>query len=148
MMNLNDVMKMLQGEVEKNTIEIQNLSDAIELKEQEILNAENNIALLESCMTQLLEQKEKLEEEYAKLIMDVKCKKATSFIPSKLNKLLTNDEENIAEKTMSLSYKASGALNDCRYKIRNNVDMCEQEIDNIADSLLDCVKELRQLKNK
>ena len=99
MNNLNALLESLKQRMEVKTAAIQDLSDEIELKQMEIKETEDMLSLLESFMSQLLEDRDILLDEYDVLLNKARKRKVTSFMPSTINEFRTraNKVVNIEE---------------------------------------------------
>lgn len=154
MNNLTALLENLKQRMEVKTAAIQDLSDEIELKQMEIKETEDMLSLLESFMSQLLEDRDTLLDEYDVLLNKARKRKVTSFMPSTMNEFRTrtnkvvNIEETEAkakriiekEEQILASYKATEKINKLRYKLRKTPEE-EQEY-------MDALNELTRINNK
>lgn len=139
MMDLNAVLETLKERMEVKTTAIQDLKDDIELKQMEIRETEDMLALLESLTSQLLEDRDALLDSYNDLLSKARKRKVMSFMPAGINEFRTRtsdiDIEQTEEKARKIiekeeailrSYDLSDKVNRLRYKIRKT-DTEEQE---------------------
>ena len=139
MMDLNAVLETLKKRMEVKTTAIQDLKDDIELKQMEIRETEDMLALLESLTSQLLEDRDALLDSYNDLLSKARKRKVMSFMPAGINEFRTKtsdiDIEQTEEKARKIiekeeailrSYDLSEKVNRLRYKIRKT-DTEEQE---------------------
>lgn len=139
MMDLNAVLETLKKRMEVKTTAIQDLKDDIELKQMEIRETEDMLALLESLTSQLLEDRDVLLDSYNDLLNKARKRKVMSFMPAGINEFRTRtsdiDIEQTEEKARKIiekeeailrSYDLSEKVNRLRYKIRKT-DTEEQE---------------------
>jgi hypothetical protein len=154
MNNLNELLESLKQRMDQKATAIQDLSDEIELKQMEIKETEDMLSLLESLMSQLLEDRDTLLDEYDDLLNKARRRKVTSFMPSSINEFRTrankvvNVEETeekarrIIEKEEQIlaSYKVTEKINKLRYKLRKSPEE-EQEY-------IDALNELARINNK
>jgi hypothetical protein len=139
MMDLNAVLETLKKRMEVKTTAIQDLKDDIELKQMEIRETEDMLALLESLTSQLLEDRDALLDSYNDLLNKARKRKVMSFMPAGINEFRTRtsdiDIEQTEEKARKIiekeeailrSYDLSEKVNRLRYKIRKT-DTEEQE---------------------
>ena len=139
MMDLNAVLETLKKRMEVKTTAIQDLKDDIELKQMEIRETEDMLALLESLTSQLLEDRDTLLDSYNDLLNKARKRKVMSFMPAGINEFRTRtndiDIEQTEEKARKIiekeeailrSYDLSEKVNRLRYKIRKT-DTEEQE---------------------
>lgn len=139
MMDLNAVLETLKKRMEVKTTAIQDLKDDIELKQMEIRETEDMLALLESLTSQLLEDRDALLDSYNDLLSKARKRKVMSFMPAGINEFRTRtsdiDIEQTEEKAKRIiekeeailrSYDLSEKVNRLRYKIRKT-DTEEQE---------------------
>ena len=125
--------------MEVKTTAIQDLKDDIELKQMEIRETEDMLALLESLTSQLLEDRDALLDSYNDLLNKARKRKVMSFMPAGINEFRTRtsdiDIEQTEEKARKIiekeeailrSYDLSEKVNRLRYKIRKT-DTEEQE---------------------
>lgn len=139
MMDLNAVLETLKKRMEVKTTAIQDLKDDIELKQMEIRETEDMLALLESLTSQLLEDRDALLDSYNDLLSKARKRKVMSFMPAGINEFRTRtsdiDIEQTEEKARKIiekeeailrSYDLSEKVNRLRYKIRKT-DTEEQE---------------------
>lgn len=154
MNNLNELLESLKQRMDQKATAIQDLSDEIELKQMEIKETEDMLSLLESLMSQLLEDRDTLLDEYDDLLNKARRRKVTSFMPSSINEFRTrankvvNVEETeekarrIIEKEEQIlaSYKITEKINKLRYKLRKSPEE-EQEY-------IDALNELAKINNK
>ena len=139
MMDLNAVLETLKKRMEVKTTAIQDLKDDIELKQMEIRETEDMLALLESLTSQLLEDRDALLDSYNDLLSKARKRKVMSFMPAGINEFRTRtsdiDIEQTEEKARKIiekeeailrSYDLSDKVNRLRYKIRKT-DTEEQE---------------------
>lgn len=139
MMDLNAVLETLKKRMEVKTTAIQDLKDDIELKQMEIRETEDMLALLESLTSQLLEDRDALLDSYNDLLNKARKRKVMSFMPAGINEFKTRtsdiDIEQTEEKAKRIiekeeailrSYDLSEKVNRLRYKIRKT-DTEEQE---------------------
>jgi hypothetical protein len=139
MMDLNAVLETLKKRMEVKTTAIQDLKDDIELKQMEIRETEDMLALLESLTSQLLEDRDALLDSYNDLLNKARKRKVMSFMPAGINEFRARtsdiDIEQTEEKARKIiekeeailrSYDLSEKVNRLRYKIRKT-DTEEQE---------------------
>lgn len=139
MMDLNAVLETLKKRMEVKTTAIQDLKDDIELKQMEIRETEDMLALLESLTSQLLEDRDALLDSYNDLLNKARKRKVMSFMPAGINEFRTRTSDvnieqteekarKIIEKEEAIlrSYDLSEKVNRLRYKIRKT-DTEEQE---------------------
>lgn len=154
MNNLTELLESLKQKMDTKAAAIQDLSDEIELKQMEIKETEDMLSLLESLMSQLLEDRDILLDEYDVLLNRAKRRKVTSFMPSSINEFRTRAnkvvdiEETEAkarriiekEEHILASYKITEKINKLRYKLRKTPEE-EQEY-------IDALNELAKINNK
>ena len=161
-MDLNAVLSMLKTKMEKKANAIQDLSDEIELKQMEIKETDDAISLLQSFLTQLMNERDEMLDEYDELLNKARKNKVMSFMPSGINKFAFRTEveqvnikeseekaQRIIEKEEALvsSYKLTERINQLRYKVRKT-DVEEKEYMDSINELIKLNNLLDQLENE
>lgn len=161
-MDLNAVLSMLKTKMEKKANAIQDLSDEIELKQMEIKETDDAISLLQSFLTQLMNERNEMFDEYDELLNKARKNKVMSFMPSGINKFAFRTEveqvnikeseekaQKIIEKEEALvsSYKLTERINQLRYKVRKT-DVEEKEYMDSINELIRLNNLLDQLENE
>ena len=148
--------------MEKKANAIQDLSDEIELKQMEIKETDDAISLLQSFLTQLMNERDEMLDEYDELLNKARKNKVMSFMPSGINKFAFRTEveqvnikeseekaQRIIEKEEALvsSYKLTERINQLRYKVRKT-DVEEKEYMDSINELIKLNNLLDQLENE